>query len=639
MVHDLPLSVVVARLAQGDATIHVDPTALVKWCHRNKFPLLALAPHAPGWLRDSAPYREALAVEEASYQLQRDEYLIVRDEWLARGIPCLMIKSAGNAPSFPHTSDNIDILVPPAQGEAARDTLRELGYVELRHIEEPQKYLFRRFRAGESVSAIHVHEQVGWLVGFMDEADLWARMGPSDDDPQVNIPSPEDAVLINLAHACYENKVLRFNDIIRVRHALRTGGAAFDWEYLERVAASRGWRDGLAFMVLVYDHLEGLLFGDRLLPKAQRSRFALIAAADHYTMRRLIEVRAIGRPELPLDLSYLYCKWLYYRKILGDPQIGKPRRWHDVFTTFQHGVREKTGVRPQPGMAIALSGPDGSGKTTHAEALVETLRFCGIRTDYVWNRGGSTGLLKGVSRLRRTLSGTTAPIAAAQEDSVTRRTRQLRNPALRFAWSWLVAADQVATYAWRVRLPAWRGRVVVADRYSYDTAAEMDATLPKQDRLSRLAIRAMLRFAPRPDAAYLLDVPHAVARARRPDEVWAANPEAERARYTTLAAQHDLRVVANDQSFAEANDAIFREVMYDYMADFATPLNALLGCNPTQKNRPDQVWRVAAARQALQAGWRVAGSPIRRLFPATIAPRVAAPPAHLQPESASEVAK
>ena len=605
MAQDVPMGVVIARLADGGAeTGRVDPAALVKWCHRNKFPLLAIESGAPDWLREGQPFRDALAAERASYELQRSEYVIVRDAWLERGIPCLMIKSAGNAPSFPHTSDNIDILVPPPQGEAARDMLRDLGYVELRHIEEPQKYLFRRFQAGQSVSAIHVHEQVGWLVGFMDEAALWARLRPSSDDLEVNIPSPEDAVLINLAHACYENKVLRFNDIIRIRYALRTSGAAFDWAYLERVARSRGWLDGLAFMVLAYDHLEGLLFGDRLLPKEQRERFAHIAAADRYTVRRLREIRAIETPALPLDLSYPYCKWLYYRKILGDPQISRPRRWHDVVTTFQHGVREKTGVRPQPGMTITVSGPDGTGKTTHAQALVATLRFCGIRTDYVWNRGGSTGLLKGASHLRRLLGGQEAATASPHEDSVTRRSRRLRHPALRFAWSWLVAADQVAIYFWRVQLPARRGRVVVADRYAYDTAAEMDATLPREARWSRLAIRAMLSLVPRPDAAFVLAVPQAVAEQRRRDEVWSADPAAERDRYDTLAADHRLKVIANDGTFAEANDGIFREVMFEYMAGFATPLNALLGCNPSQKNRPDEVWRRAEVRRGLLERWK-----------------------------------
>jgi thymidylate kinase len=604
-----PVGRFVANLADGGAARgRVDPAAVVKWCGRNKYPLMALAAAAPAWLLETATFRDALIAERASYELQRDEYLAVRDAWLARGIPCVMIKSAGNAPSFPHTSDNIDILVPPTKGEAARDTLRELGYVELRHIEEPQKYLFRLFRSGQSVSAIHVHEQVGWLVGFMDEAALWSRRIVSGDDATVTIPSPEDAILINLAHACYENKLLRFNDCIRIRHALRARGADFDWAYVERVAASRGWRDGLAFMFLVYDHLEPILFGDAQLPDAIRARFEQIAAADRYTQQRLAEIRALPEIGLPLDLSYKYCKWLYYRKILGDPQMSRFRRWADVATTLRHGVRLKSGIRPQPGMAIAVSGPDGAGKTTHAQALVETLRFCGIKTDYVWNRGGSTGLLKLVSRLRkRSQRPSTVPV---REDGVTRRQQQLRNPAVRVAWSWLVALDQVGTYLWRVHLPARFGRVVVADRYAYDTAVEMDATLPRDDRWSRLAIRAMLRLVPRPQAAFVLAVPQEVAAQRRRDEVWAAEPELERERYRALAKTHQLRVMPNDGTFADANDAIFRAIMADYMADFGTPLNGLFGCNPDQKNRPDTVWRCAETRREIfeSSKFKVQGS-------------------------------
>ncbi|MFN8511536.1 MAG: nucleotidyltransferase family protein [Thermomicrobiales bacterium] len=632
-----PVGRFVAGLADGGAGKgRVDPAGVVKWCVRNKYPLVALAANAPAWLLESATFRDALIAERASYELQRDEYCVVRDAWLARGIACLMIKSAGNAPSFPHTSDNIDILVPPAQGEAARDTLRELGYVELRHIEEPQKYLFRRFRAGQSVSAIHVHEQVGWLVGFMDEGALWSRRMVSGDDAMVTIPSPEDAVLINLAHACYENKIFRFNDIIRIRYALRARGADFDWAYVERVAASRGWRDGLAFMFLVYDHLEPVFFGDAQLPEAQRERFERIAAADRPTQQRLAEIRALADLELPLDLSYKYCKWLYYRKILGDPQMSRFRRWADVATTLRHGVRLKSGIRPQPGMAIAVSGPDGSGKTTHAQVLVETLRFCGIKTDYVWNRGGSTGLLKVVSRLRG--RGKAASAAPTHEDGVSRRQRQLRNPAIRFAWSWLVALDQVGTYLWRVHLPARLGRVVVADRYAYDTAAEMDATLPRDDRWSRLAIRAMLRLVPRPQAAFVLAVPQALTEQRRRDEVWGAEPEIERERYRALAEAHGLRVVPNDGTFADCNDTIFRVIMATYMVDFGTPLNGLFGCNPDQKNRPDTVWRCAETRRAL-IELQVAGLQVSSFSISDVLELDNLEPANLQPATIVEVAR
>ena len=205
------------------------PAELTRWLQRNKYPLLAVAPRAPRWLWEDETFQRALAAEQEWYETQRREYALVRAAWQERGIAGLMIKSAGNAPSFPYTSDNIDILVQPRHGAAARDLLRRLGYVEVRNVEEPAKFLFRKFHDGRCVSAIHVHEQVAWFVGFLDEAALWARMRPAADDPLVNVPSPEDAVLINLAHACYENKRLRFNDVARIRHALRSTGGRLDW--------------------------------------------------------------------------------------------------------------------------------------------------------------------------------------------------------------------------------------------------------------------------------------------------------------------------------------------------------------------------------------------------------------------------
>jgi hypothetical protein len=138
----------------------------------------------------------------------------------------------------------------------------------------------------------------------------------------------------------------------------------------------------------------------------------------------------------------------------------------------------------------------------------------------------------------------------------------------------------------------------------------MDATLPRDDRWSRLAIRAMLRLVPRPQAAFVLAVPQEVAAQRRRDEVWAAEPELERERYRALAKTHQLRVMPNDGTFADANDAIFRAIMADYMADFGTPLNGLFGCNPDQKNRPDTVWRCAETRREIfeSSKFKVQGS-------------------------------
>ncbi|HEX5163784.1 MAG TPA: nucleotidyltransferase family protein, partial [Thermomicrobiales bacterium] len=375
--------------------------AFLDWRRRNKIALLVLAGRCPLWLAADPTFAAALDAEGARYQTQRDEYLRVRDAWQARGIDCLMIKPAGNPPSFPHTSDNIDILVRPADGLRARETLRQLGYVEIRNVEEPQKFLFRRFHGGRCVLAIHVHERIAWFVGFLDDARVWERSAPAPDDPAVRIPSPEDAILINLAHACYENKELRLVEVLRVRHALTAAGESLDWHYMDEIATGRGWRDGLAFMLLVHAYAEQSLFGETLIPDTVLTRCEETLAGDRAMLNRLDEIQAAELNDLPLDLSYLFCKRLYYRKILRDPASDRQRRLRDVAATLIWGVKLKSGLRPQPAMVVSISGPDGSGKTAHAKHLVAAIRLCELRANDVWYRGGSSNLFRLLSHRPR----------------------------------------------------------------------------------------------------------------------------------------------------------------------------------------------------------------------------------------------
>lgn len=105
----------------------------------------------------------------------RAEYREVKDALDSEGIAGAMIKSVGLAPSFPYRSDNLDVLYRPENVERIRAILCNLGYFELKNVEEPHKYLFRKFHAGRSVSAIHLHAHVGWMVSFLDEEALWQR--------------------------------------------------------------------------------------------------------------------------------------------------------------------------------------------------------------------------------------------------------------------------------------------------------------------------------------------------------------------------------------------------------------------------------------------------------------------------------
>ena len=579
------------RLTEGLDRLSAEEA--VDWFRRNKVPLVGIAGALPPRLTEDGAFQAALAMQQESFAEQRAEYARVQEAWRAAGIQSLMIKSAGNYPSFPYNSDNLDLLVRPEHGQAARDVLRRLGYVELRNIEEPWKYLFRRFVGGRCVSAIHVHEQVAWEVVFIDHDGLWRRMRPAADDPLVNVPSPEDAILINLAHACYENKRLFFNDVLRVRHALESLHGAVDWAAMERTAAARGWLDGLAFMVLLYAHLEPALFGSSLVADAPLARFTAVLQTEPALRRRLDRLRSASDVDLPLPLGFWFCKRLYYRKILADPRRSLAERAYDVLATTLTGIQLKSNVRPQPGAVVSLSGIDGSGKTAHATALVDALRVCGLSVDYVWSRGGSSGLVGAANALRRRLARRAAE-PDGTEDSVTRRRARLSSHRLaRFAWAWLVASEQIATFAFRAHLPALLGRIVVTDRYVYDTTVEMDASLPSDARWSRTAIAAMLRLAPRPHYPYVLDIPPETARERKTDEVWHADLERERSQYLVLARRCGLRVLSNRGTFEATNDRLVREVMMSYMTRWETPLNALFLANPSQKNVPDRAWTAA----------------------------------------------
>ncbi len=129
----------------------VEPAAVIGCLRRNGVPLLTLAadrvPRPPMLLATPA-FQVALEEDRRSLVRQTAAFVEIRAAWARAGIPALFVKAAGPPPSFTYTSSNLDILVPQARQHDARKLARDLGYVELRHIEEPNKFLFRRYHLG-----------------------------------------------------------------------------------------------------------------------------------------------------------------------------------------------------------------------------------------------------------------------------------------------------------------------------------------------------------------------------------------------------------------------------------------------------------------------------------------------------------
>ena len=564
----------------------LDPAYVVSLLRKNKFPLLALnEADLPSALVDSPEFEQALQDDRDWFAVQYDEYLRIREEWLKRDIAGMFIKTACIAPSFPYMSDNLDILVPESRGEEAREVVRRTGHVELRNIEEPKKYLFRKFKGGRSVSAIHVHHWAGWNVNFFEEDLLWERSRVSPDDPTVIAPSPEDALLINLAHAFYENKRFDLHDLEKMR--VNWNRHDLDWDYLPKVPCRRGWHDGFLLGMLLAAHLETKLTGESAVPERYLQQWE--AELQRYPRAYKYWRGLLERPvEMPFEVSFVFSKILYYQKITRDVHDSIPRRVRNTYETLAWGFRLKTGIRPQRSMLVSISGLDGSGKSAQAQALTDIFELTEIKGSYYWNRVGCSPFTRTLSRINALFSRGDAPGTSADTPR-ERGDLGSRNGAIQAVWTWANVIDLAVRYTFRVRLPLLKGmfgfgKVIVADRYVLDAEAEIRSRLARPGIATRLALAFLRSVSPRPHLAYLLDVPVEVAQERHELPVTEGTLTEYRAQFMALAPNINAHIVDGTRSITEIGDGITAEVLKYWSDRYETWLNALLLSNPGQRN-------------------------------------------------------
>ena len=166
-------------------------------------------------------------------------------------------------------------------------------------------------------------------------------------------------------------------------------------------------------------------------------------------------------------------------------------------------------------LVVAVSGVDGSGKSTLREALVTDLARAGLSVTTVWVRPGM-GLGRLVSLAstgKRILRQDAAPGLRAMADPDAARPASRRGMV---GWTWaLVVTLSFLVGVWRQHLSC-RG-VVVYDRHLVDALATLDFAYDGVDlRLQHRLVRALL---PRARVRFYLDVPAEVSVARKPDDL------------------------------------------------------------------------------------------------------------------------
>ena len=154
-------------------------------------------------------------------------------------------------------------------------------------------------------------------------------------------------------------------------------------------------------------------------------------------------------------------------------------------------------------LIIYFAGIDGSGKTTVAESLCESLRDNGLSCKYLWCgwRGFESPLFKPIaSRIKKTLA----------KRGESEKAEEAHNTLPLFGY--LTFLDYFMRVYPNVLASHLTHDIVIVDRYVYDVMAGLEG-----DKQANRFLFALFKLFPRPSIVFFISVPPEVAYNRKDD--------------------------------------------------------------------------------------------------------------------------
>lgn len=175
-------------------------------------------------------------------------------------------------------------------------------------------------------------------------------------------------------------------------------------------------------------------------------------------------------------------------------------------------LQNVSSTRPGKSLLVSFSGLDGSGKSTQIENLREVLHDRGLTTKLLAFWDDVVVLSRYREGFVHRVYGSEKGIGVPDRP-VNRRDKNVRKWYLSVIRYGLYFLDAVHLVIVVRRTRSGGADVVILDRYIYDELAN----LPLTNFASRIFLRLVATFVPKPDVAYLLDADPDVARARKPE--------------------------------------------------------------------------------------------------------------------------
>lgn len=202
------------------------------------------------------------------------------------------------------------------------------------------------------------------------------------------------------------------------------------------------------------------------------------------------------------------------------------------------------------GLLIAVSGVDGSGKTTVISMLMRILSDkYGIdkgKVIYVWCKY-EYKLIKPLTVLGRIIFLRNSDPLKNYNDYCKKRKSIFRNPLVARMYRVLMDIDYAFQILINIKIPLLLNKIVICDRYIIDTALELyfDYDLEIEDIVD-IINKYYKRMAPKPDIQLILDIDEEEAMRRKNDVPHIDYIRERRYLYNSLAGKLNINVLYND---------------------------------------------------------------------------------------------
>ena len=217
-------------------------------------------------------------------------------------------------------------------------------------------------------------------------------------------------------------------------------------------------------------------------------------------------------------------------------------------------LQNASSTRQGRALLVSFSGLDGSGKSTQIENLRQMLHARGLTTRLLAFWDNVVVLSRYRENFVHRVYGSEKGIGAPDRP-VNRRDKNVRKWYLSVVRHGLYLLDAIHLAIVVRRARSGDADVIILDRYIYDELAN----LPLSNSISKIFVRLVSAFVPRPDVAYLLDADPEVARARKPEYPIEFLHECRRS-YSLLAGIAGCMTIIPPLPLSDAKSAVEKEM-------------------------------------------------------------------------------